>query len=113
MKVESVWEVCCDTIAGLRHEGAIMISWLKRRLVGWLEGCQQHEIERLHEEGCRLKEEVLRLTGQDRIVLSSEERRLLAEKAKGIDPEVLKRICLFDLEDLDPPSPNAASTESR
>ena len=82
MKVESVWEVCCDTIAGLRHEGAIMISWLKRRLVGWLEGCQQHEIERLHEEGCRLKEEVLRLTGQDRIVLSSEERRLLAAAAR-------------------------------
>jgi hypothetical protein len=90
-----------------------MFTWLKRRLVAWAERCQQREIERLHEEGCRLKEEVLRRTGQDRIVLSPEQRRRLAEKAKGIDPENLKRISLFDLDDLDLPSPNARSTESR
>ena len=90
-----------------------MFTWLKRRFVAWAERCQQWEIERLHEKSCRLKEEVLRRTGQDQIVLSPDELRLLAEKAKGIDPEVLKRICLFDIEDLDLPSPNASSTESR
>jgi len=90
-----------------------MISRLKRRLVAWLERCQQREIERLYKEGCRLKEEVLRQTGQDRIVLSPEERRRLSEKAKGIDREVLKRISLFDVEELDLPPPSPTSPESQ
>jgi hypothetical protein len=90
-----------------------MISWLKRRLVAWLERCLQREIERRHREGCRLKAEVLRQTGQDRIVLSPEERRRLSEKAKGIDREVLKRISLLDIEELDLPPPSPTSPESR
>lgn len=39
--------------------------------------------------------------------------RLLSEKAKGIDREVLKRISLFDIAELDLPSPNASLAESR
>jgi hypothetical protein len=89
-----------------------MFQWLKRWLVAWAECYQRHEIERLHEEGCRLKEEVLRLTGGERIRLAPEERRLLTKKAEGIDPQILKQISLFDLDDLQPPSPNGTSTES-
>ena len=79
-----------------------MITWLKSRLLDWAEDYQQREIERLHKEGCRLKEEVLRLTGGERIPLSPEQRRLLTEKTKGIDPQVLKQISLFDLQNLYP-----------
>ena len=88
-----------------------MLIWLKRWLVACVERYQQREIQRLHEEGCRLKEEMLKLTGEDRIVLSSEERQLLWEKAKRIDPEVLKQMSLFDLQDLQPPA-NDTSAES-
>ncbi len=69
----------------------------------------QREIQRLHEEGCRLKEELLRLTGKERITLSPEQRRQLWEKAKRIDPEVLKQISQIDLRDLQPPSANDPS----
>jgi hypothetical protein len=59
-----------------------------------------------------LKEELLQLTGKERISLSPEQRRLLMEKAKGIDPKVLKEISQFDLQDFYPPSPDDASAES-
>jgi hypothetical protein len=59
-----------------------------------------------------LKKELLQLTGRERISLSPEQRRLLLEKAKGIDLQVLKEICLFDLQDFYPPSPNDTSAES-
>ena len=89
-----------------------MFTRLKTWLVRWIERYQQREIKRLHEEGCRLKKEVLRLTGKERISLSPEQRRLLMEKAKGIDPQVLKQISHFNLQDLRPPSPDDTSTES-
>ncbi len=91
----------------------MMLTWLKRRLVAWVERCQQREIQRLHRHGCRLKGELLKLTGEGRIVLSPEEQRRLWEKAKRIDPEVLKQISQFDLEDLRSPSANDTSAESR
>jgi hypothetical protein len=80
--------------------------------VAWVEGCQQREIERLHDEGCRLKEALLELDGGEPIRLSPEQRRLLAEKAKGIDPEVLKQIIVFEFEGFDPECPNDTSAES-
>jgi hypothetical protein len=89
-----------------------MFTRLKTWLVRWVERYQQWEIKRLHEEGCWLKKEVLQLTGEERISLSPEERRLLMEKAKGIDPKVLKEISQFDLHDLSPPSPDDTSAES-
>ena len=89
-----------------------MLKWRKGRLLAPAERCQQREIERLHAEGCRLKEELLKRTGGERISLSPERRRLLREKAKGIDPEVLKRISVLDAKDLRPPSPNDKSTKS-
>ena len=59
-----------------------MFKWL----VAWAERCQQREIKRLREEGRRLKEEVNNLDGGEPIPLSPEQRRLLQEKAKVIDP---------------------------
>ncbi len=105
--------VSCATTTGPQHERSMMLTWLKRRLVAWVERCQQREIQRLHRHGCRLKGELLKLTGEGRIVLSPEEQRRLWEKAKRIDPEVLKQISQFDLEDLRSPSANDTSAESR
>ena len=90
-----------------------MFTWLKSRLAAWVERCQQREIERLRKEGCRLKEEVLKLTGGERISVSAEQRRRLTEKAAGIDPRILKQISVFDSQDLDPLPRDDASTESR
>jgi len=56
-----------------------MFKPLKTRLVAWAERYQQREIERLHEECCRLKEEVMKLNGGEPIPLSPEQRRLLAD----------------------------------
>ena len=88
-----------------------MFKRLKTWLVVWAERCQQREIERLHEECCRLKEELVKLNGGEPIHLSPEQRRLLAEKAKRIDPEVLKPVSVFDFQDFKPQCPNDTSTE--
>lgn len=56
-----------------------MFKRLKTWLVAWAERYQQREIERLHEECCRLKEEVMKLNGGEPIPLSPEQRRLLAD----------------------------------
>ena len=76
-----------------------MFPWLKRRLVAWVEDHQRREIARLQEESKRLTEEIERITGKS-FRLTPEERRRLAKKAKGIDPERLKQISSLDPEDL-------------
>ena len=104
---------CCDTITAPLHERArIVFRRLKRWLVTWAEGYQERERERLYEESCRLRAELMDLNGGEPIRLSPEERRLLAKKAKGIDPEVLKQIPVFEFEGFNPECPNATSTES-
>jgi hypothetical protein len=52
------------------------------------------------------------VVGLNAVPLSPEQRRLLVEKAKGIDPEVLKQICVFEFQDSDPQCPDNTSTES-
>ena len=89
-----------------------MFKRLKTWLVDWAERYQQREIQRLHAECCRVKEELMELNNGEPIRLSPEQCRQLAEKAKGIDPEVLKQITVFELEGFDPRSPNDTSTES-
>jgi len=89
-----------------------MFQRLKTWMVAWADRCQQREIQRLREEGRRLKEEVINLNEGEMIPLSSEQRCLLAEKAKGIDPEVLEEVSVFDLQDRNPQRPNDASTQS-
>jgi len=56
-----------------------MFQRLKTWVVAWADRCQQREIQRLREEGRRLKEEVINLNGGEAIPLSPEQRRLLAE----------------------------------
>ncbi len=89
-----------------------MFKRLKPWLVDWDERHQQREIERLHTESCRLKEELMELNDGEPIRLSPEQRRQLAEKAKGIDPEALKQITVFEVEGFDSQSSNDTSTES-
>ena len=69
-------------------------------------------MEQLYEESRRLKAELMDLNGGESIRFSPEERRLLAKKAKGIDPEVLKEITVLEFEDFNPECPNATSAES-
>ena len=88
-----------------------MFQWLKSRLVAWVEDRQRREIARLQQETMRLKEEVKRKTG-NLVQLSPEERRGLAERAKGIDPETFKQISVFDHEDLKTSDPETDSTEN-
>ena len=89
-----------------------MFQRLKTWLVAWAERYQQREVERLHEECCCLKEELMKLNGGAPIPLSPEQRRLLAEKAKGIDPEVLKQITVVEFEGFNPECPDDTSSES-
>ena len=46
----------------------------------------------------RLQEEIERTTGKP-VELSLEEGRLLTKKAKGIDPETLKKLSVLDAKD--------------
>jgi len=89
-----------------------MYHWLKKRLVAWLEGIQQREIERLHRESLRLKAELLELNDGKPIRLTPEQCQLLVEKAKGLDPETLKRISVVDFENSEPPCPDDTSPDS-
>ena len=89
-----------------------MFQWFTRRLIVWVEERQRREIARLQQKAMRLKEEVERKTGKP-VQLSPEERRLLAEKAKGIDPETLRQISVFDPDDLRMSEPKSDSTENR
>ena len=89
-----------------------MFPWLKRRLVAWVEDRQRLEIARLQQETMRLKEEIERTTGRP-LQLAAEDRRLLAEKARRIDPETLKQISVVDLDDLKSSALGTDSAENR
>ena len=89
-----------------------MFGFLKRWLVAKVEDWQRREIARLQQKSRRLKEELERKTGKP-VQLTSEQSALLAEKAKGIDPEMLKQISVFDLEEFMPPLAENDSTENR
>ena len=86
-----------------------MLHWLKKRAIAWLEACQQRKIDCLHAQALRLKREVEQKTGRP-VELTAQQRRRLAEKAKGIDPETLRRISVFDPEQL---ISDQESTENR
>jgi hypothetical protein len=77
-----------------------MLSWLKRRQVNWAEKVQGPEIDRLLKENKRLKAEIERKTGKP-IQLTPAQRQLLAEQGRGVDPEVLKKISVFEQEGCD------------
>jgi hypothetical protein len=63
-----------------------MFHRLKTWLLDWADRYQKAEIERLYREGCLLKAEILKRTGEKRIPLTPQQRRLLAEKARESMP---------------------------
>jgi hypothetical protein len=81
-------------------------------LTAWEGKLQRREIARLRQETMELKEQVERDTGKP-IQLTAEERHLLAKQAEGIDPETIKKISVFDIEDLSPAKPQTDSAEPR
>ena len=78
-----------------------MFQWLTTRPSKWSERIQQREIERLLEERRALKAQARELNGGKPIRLSPEDKKRLAEKRKGIDPEWLKAIDALELEEAD------------
>jgi len=60
----------------------------------------------------RLKDELLELNDGEPIRLTPAQRQLLAEKAKGIDPETLKRIAVIDFEGSESACPDDTSPDS-
>jgi hypothetical protein len=72
-----------------------VFKWFRTRLQDWASRVQQKEIERLYEEGRRLKAQVLESNGGAPIQLTAEERHRLDAMRKQIDPEVLKKIDLL------------------
>ncbi len=89
-----------------------MFRWLKRRLIAWVEERQRREIAPLQQKTMQLKGEIERITGKP-VHLSPDQRRLLAEKARGIDPEILKQISVFDPEEFTTSPAENDSTENR
>lgn len=61
----------------------------------WAEEVQRREIAQLHEQNLKLKKEIERETGRP-IQLTPEEQLRLAELSKGMDPDTLKEISVFD-----------------
>lgn len=76
-----------------------MFRWVKTRLAEWAGGVQQREKERLADENRRLKEEIEEANGGQRIILAAGQRNLLAERARNIDPETLKRLSVLASEE--------------
>ena len=76
-----------------------MLTWLRKRLLAWVENHQQAEIARLRAESKRLSEEYERATGEP-FRLTTEEHCRLVEKSKGMDPEQLKKASVLHPDDL-------------
>jgi hypothetical protein len=72
-----------------------MFQWFRTRLQAWARRVQEKEIERLLEEGRRLKAQVLESNGGAPIRLTAEERRRLDKLRERLDPEILKKIDLL------------------
>ena len=72
-----------------------MLQWLRSRIGLY----QQRYIEQLLKENRALKKQLLELNNGQPIRLSPEEKKRLAEKRKGIDPNWLKAIEAIDIED--------------
>jgi hypothetical protein len=76
-------------------EGLIMLKWFRTWLQEWASRVQQKEIEKLLEQGRRLKAQVHESNGGAPIQLTAEERLRLDAMRKEIDPEILKKIDLL------------------
>jgi hypothetical protein len=76
-----------------------MFRWLKTRLMQYAHGYQEQRFERLLTENRRLKAQVLALNDGQPITLSPAQKRRLAAKRQGLDPQVLQALDAIDLEE--------------
>ncbi len=76
-----------------------MLRWIKTKLSAFVERAYERKIERLTQKSRALKAELEVLNGGKPIVLSEESRARLRKAREGIDPERLKQICVFDLDE--------------
>ena len=89
-----------------------MFSWLKKRLVAWVDEKQRREIARLKKESQRLSAEIEQATGQP-FRLQPEELRRLAEKASDMDPEQVREVSVLHPEDLEKLIKETGSAQDR
>ncbi len=77
-----------------------MFDQLKRRLVAWAITMQRKEEARLRRESQRRSDEYEQATGQP-FRLTDEELRQLAEKAKGMDAQRLRKVSILHPDDIE------------
>lgn len=77
-----------------------MLDRLKRRLVAWAITMQRKEEARLRRESQRRSDEYEQATGQP-FRLTNEELRQLAEKAKGMDAQRLRKVSILHPDDIE------------
>ena len=77
-----------------------MFDRLKRRLVAWAITMQRKEKARLRRESQRRSDEYEQATGQP-FRLTDEELRQLAEKAKGMDVQRLRKVSTLHPDDIE------------
>ena len=77
-----------------------MFDQLKRRLVAWSITMQRKEEARLRRESQRRSDEYEQATGQP-FRLTDEELRQLAEKAKGMDAQRLRKVSILHPDDIE------------
>ena len=74
-----------------------MFKRLKMRLMNWAAKKQMEVIMQLAKENREMRAKILERDGEIR--LTEEQKKRLAEKRKGIDPDILKALDAFELED--------------
>ena len=77
-----------------------MFDRLKRRLVAWAITMQRKEEARLRRESQRRSDEYEQATGQP-FRLTDEELRQLAENAKGMDAQRLRKVSTLHPDDIE------------
>jgi hypothetical protein len=77
-----------------------MFDQLKRRLVAWAITMQRKEEARLRRESQRRSDEYEQATGQP-FRLTDEELRQLAEKAKGMDAQRVRKVSILHPDDIE------------
>ena len=78
-----------------------MLRWLRTRISNRAERVNGQRIEILAEETRALKAELEKRNSGKPIVLSDEDQERLRKANEGIDPERLKSISVFDLDEVE------------
>jgi len=76
-----------------------MLRWIITRFSAFTVRAYERKIERLTQKSRAFNAELEVLDGGKLIVLSEEDRIRLRKAREGIDPERLKQICVFDIDE--------------